>query len=310
MRQLERYFKVYPCGFAPQDSASCCLAGRDRFVEQPRDLGGPQYQTWIVETCKRIGIDVVLPVRDGDMQLLANMRSTFSDLGVKLVLSPSSTISIANDKLLMYKNEKSFGVKVPVTVRARDWQVLRQCFPLFAKDRYGAGSAVAHQVWTPEEVGRLLVHHPDLIVQSYVGGQEYTVDMFFDWDHRLQQAVVRKRVSTSEGQMDRGEVVEPHENLQKAIWHVAGFKGFTGPINVQFIENHFWEGDFWMTDINVRFAGGVGLTIASGADFVRYLYELVATGAVENISNPQIGTRAIGFLDYIYRAPCAAAKDW
>jgi len=298
MHELERGFKVYPCGYAPPETASCCLAGRTRFVEQPRNLTDVAYVTWMTEVCKRIGIDVILPVRDGDMYRLDHMRELFDALKVKLVLSPTKTIAVANDKLHMYETLRG-KLNVPVTFRYPDWEQLN-VWPCFVKDRFGAGSVVARKVWTPEELGRIAIRHNNVVIQPWVGSNEYTIDAFFGWGGELHQAVVRKRVTTTEGQMDHGVVVLPHEALSRELLKLANALTFVGPINAQFIENHLSPGEFWLTDLNIRFGGGTPLSIHAGADFVRYLYQLVREEEI-TIGKVRLGTKAVSYLQYVYK---------
>ena len=300
MRELERHFRVYPCGFAPQESAAACLSGRGRFVEQPSNLDDQEYVRWLVETCKRIGINVVLPVRDGDMPRLELARETLTEHGIRLILSPRATWEACNDKQLMY--DRLNGVlNVPVTVPADDWKSFPY-FPLFAKERYGAGSRVAQKVWTPEELGAMIVHHRDLVIQPIIGKREFTVDMFFAHDAKLAQFVVRERISTSEGQMDRGRVVKPNANMATAVSKLARALTFIGPVNAQFMENDMVDGDYWLTDVNCRFGGGTPLSIAAGCDFVKYLYVLHTGGEIVPDA-PSVGTTAVAFISYVFRRP-------
>lgn len=306
MRVLERYFKVYPCGFSPRDSASGCLVGRGRFVEQPRGLDLNRYVTWMVDTCRRIGIDLVVPVRDGDMSRLDFMRDDFEAMGVKLILSPKETIEVVNDKYLMYARLGD-RILVPPTFKAESWKVMTDPFPLFAKERCGAGSVVARKVHTPEELGQLMVHHDDLVVQPWIGGQEYTVDMFFAEDGGLLQEVCRKRITVSGGQTDYGEVIRMPGRLVTEILKLAAALEFIGPINVQFIESHETPGEFWLTDVNCRFGGGTPLSIAAGADFAKYLYRLYR-GAPIKATIPKLGTKGISFTDYAFDIPGVGIK--
>jgi carbamoyl-phosphate synthase large subunit len=232
---------------------------------------------------------------------LAALEGVISAAGAKLVISPRETLALCLDKLLLYRKLAGHHFHTPYTIEAADWRELpADGFPLFAKDRFGSGSNVAQRVRTPEELGAMMVHHDQLVVQPFVEGQEYTVDMFFGTTGGLKQYVLRKRLSTLNGQMDAGEVMapssfEPNYSFQKVI-HLGDFMRFAGPINVQFIMS---EANCYITDINPRFSGGIGLTIAAGADFPAYLLEMVSGGEVQ--PRPYTpGTKATSFTEYVY----------
>jgi len=298
LRELGRFFDVFPCGYAPQDSAAACLAARDNFIEQPRDLDKKGWQEWIVETCRRQRIEVVLPVRDGDMLPLDDARHRLKQVGATLVMSPRYSVKVANDKMETYRRLASV-VPVPVTIPDAGWQPMvgrPMFFPVFAKDRYGAGSVVARKCVSPEDLADMCARHPDLVAQPYIAGQEYTVDAFYTWDNRLHQFVVRKRLRVLDGQMEYGEVVSPPKAIVDALVAMKCLR-FAGPVNFQFIEG----AEMWLTDMNLRFSGGIGLTIAAGADFPRYLYCLVAGGEIPVMQVDPI--KAIAFTDYVYTNP-------
>jgi carbamoyl-phosphate synthase large subunit len=299
MRSLERYFKVYPTGLRPRESASCCLASRGRWVELP-GVNGPGFAEAMLNAIRRIGIDVVLPVRNEDMLALWEIKDEIVEAGARLVASPPETLAHCFDKLALYRKLAKQRVLTPYTARASDWRELPDDpFPLFVKDRFGSGSRLAQKVRTPEELGAIMVHYDSdkLVVQPFIEGQEYTLDMFFDWTGALKQQVLRKRISVLNGQMDSGVVCEPLscESYGK-VANLGHCLNFVGPINVQFIRV---EDSCYVTDVNPRFSGGIGLTIFAGADFPAYLLEMLGGGEVQ--SRPfRIGAKAISYTDYVY----------
>lgn len=299
MRQLEQCFRVYPCGFAPAHTASCCLAAQGRFVEQPRGMDFSQYVGWMTDTCRRIPIDAVLPVRDGDMDWLNAMRGQFETMGVPLILSPARTIRIARDKLLMSKQLQGLA---PRTVPVSEWASLGHDFPLFAKERQGAGSRVAQKVHTPRELGAMAIEHADLIVQPWLSGCEYTVDLFYPASGSRVSSCCRRRISVSEGQMDCGEVVPMPEPVIESLMEVDALLDLFGPVNMQFIVDG--DGKAWLTDINLRFGGGTPLSIRAGLDSVRRLANMILGEDRHPTGDPiATGTRAISYIEYIFKEP-------
>jgi len=304
VRALSRYFKVYVGGLADEITA-CRLWSPGNFVALPPTNTGAFY-TELLAVVERLGINVILPVRNEDMAMLGIVRKRLADAGVRLVMSPDDTVAACIDKAAMFVKLASHHYHSPVTFTASDWEHLKHPdpFPLFIKDRYGAGSRAACRVDNEEQLRLALAANSKLIIQPFINGQEYTLDMFFDGRNEAPvQAVLRKRVSVLNGQMDGGEIVPlpPDVNFQK-IMNIGHFFKFCGPINIQFIQPEYNgqpEYVYYITDINPRFGGGIGLTIASGADFAAYLLELVGNGEI--IPRPyKTGLRAACFFDYAY----------
>ena len=299
MRCLEKYFRVYPCGYVPPETASCCLAAMGRFVEQPEGLSDQGYARWLKETCERISIDLVIPVRDGDMWRLNSLRHMFK---AEVIMSTAAALHCCNDKLNTYHvlNNPESGVFVPLTVQMASWRELENLFPLFVKHRHGSGSQLAQKVYTPGELGAVLIEHDheELIVQNFVGGDEYTVDVFCDRAGLIRGISTRKRVSVIEGQMDQGEIVEIPDAISRAVAEITSELTFVGPVNMQFILAP--DGAPWLTDVNLRFGGGTPLTIAAGCDFAKGLLQMFRGDPIK-IDAPRIGTKAISYIDYVFK---------
>ena len=297
MRQLERDFEVYPAGFA-EDMSSCCMAGGDRFVEQPEGLDDPGYMSWLLGTCARLKIDVILPVRDGDMVRLSNAENKLGSLGTKLILSPRGTIDVANDKLAMFKKFEGTRVRVPET-RLLGERPTNLHMPVFVKPRAGSGSRGVSRVDSLGFLNFLRAKYTDNshVAQDIVRGQEYTVDVFCDFGDTLELTSIRERTSVKDGQMHEGRVVS-FPALQSFAFAITQVLKFVGPVNMQFIVDG--DGIPWLIDINLRFGGGTPLTIAAGCDFVQGLRQLV-DGKPVNMRAPRIGTRAISFIDYVFQ---------
>jgi carbamoyl-phosphate synthase large subunit len=294
VRALEGHFRVY-CGETnPSESAVCLFHNQRSMVLPPVYADG--FGDALLNAVRREKIQVVLPVRNEDMEVLEGLRENLFQAGAVLVQSPPATVEICLDKLLLYRKLAQHHFDTPYT------EELGQCedsfgnmFPFFVKPRRGSGSRRAGVVWSKEELEAHLGGHSEpMVVQPYVQGQEYTVDMFFD-KGKLVQHVLRKRVSVANGQMDRGEVCADLDlNSYRKIVNIGSFLQFHGPVNVQFINA---EEACYVTDINPRFSGGIGLSIAAGADFPAYLLELALGGEI--IPRPvRVGTRAISFTDY------------
>jgi len=305
VRELERYFQVYVGGLETEMPA-CRLHANTRHVSLP-EVSDPGYATAVLAAVRELGIDAVLPVRNGDMHALELLRTDLFMNGVVLVLSRHDTVEVCNDKLLLQGFVSQVLGRYSNTLKHTPTIELHRCnfehmeppfvFPLFAKLRYGAGSRRCEVLRCDDDVGKL-EKGPEWVIQPLLTGQEYTADMFFGLDGKWKQTVLRKRLSVADGQMDHGEIVHDCFTGQVDFDEPGGWNthGFVGPINVQFFQCP--DSISRITDINPRIGGGAILTIRSGVDFVRHLYE-VLSGQEVTVTKPVIGMQARSFIDYV-----------
>ncbi len=134
---------------------------------------------------------------------------------------------------------------------------------------------------TPRELAFFLDYVPDPVVQEYLTGAEYTIDMLCDFRGRPLSVVPRERVVIRSGVIDRGRTSGDRSLIDVAL-ACAGALDFVGAVNIQC---RVADGRPVIFEINPRFSGGIPLTIAAGADFPRMLVELTLGRDVL----PQIG---------------------
>ena len=77
-------------------------------------------------------------------------------------------------------------------------------FPLFVKPRGGRGSVGAYRVNDRRELEFFLSYVTDPIVQEYLDGPEFTLDVLCDFDGQPISVVPRERVVIRSGVIDRG----------------------------------------------------------------------------------------------------------
>ena len=101
------------------------------------------------------------------------------------------------------------------------------------------------------------------IIQEYLSGPEFTIDVLCDPRGRPISIVPRERVVIRSGVIDRGRTVKSRPLMELAERVCEAFV-FTGALNIQCRMRGTQAAVF---EINPRFSGGIDLTIAAGADF-------------------------------------------
>jgi carbamoyl-phosphate synthase large subunit len=150
---------------------------------------------------------------------------------------------------------------------------------MFVKPRGGRGSIGAFLARTPEELAFFTAYVEDPVIQDYLAGPEFTVDLLCDFDGRPLSVVPRERVVIRAGVIDRGRTVLDPALIDTALECARVFR-FHGPVNVQC---RTVAGRPTVFEINPRFSGGIPLTIAAGADFPLMVLELALGRRVEPV---------------------------
>jgi carbamoyl-phosphate synthase large subunit len=143
-------------------------------------------------------------------------------------------------------------------------------------------------VRSPRELAFFLDYVADPIVQEYLDGPEFTIDVLCDGRGRPLSIVPRERVVIRAGVIDRGRTVNDPALIALAEQACQAIR-FAGPINIQC---RMRGGEPVIFEINPRFSGGIPLTIQAGADFPQMLVRMALGRHVA----PQIG----GFRDHLW----------
>ena len=125
---------------------------------------------------------------------------------------------------------------------------------------------------TPKELDFFSGYVSDAVVQAYLDGPEFTIDMLCDFSGQPLSIVPRRRDVIRAGVSDRGRTVNDPALIQVARTCAATLP-FAGAVNIQC---RLVDGQPVIFEINPRFSGGIPLTIHAGADFPRMLVDLTA----------------------------------
>ena len=231
----------------------------------------PSYIDEVLTICRAERIGMVIPTIDDELTLFGQETARFAACGIRVVVSPVDATTLCNDKYATCRLLTDRGIAAAPSYLPAD--IPREpVFPLFLKPRYGRGGVGAHVIRDRPELEFFLDYVNDPVVQQYIEGPEFTIDMLCDFSGRPLSIVPRERVVIRAGVIDRGRTVKDPRLLELAA-ACATMLRFIGPINIQC---RVVDGRPVVFEINPRFSGGIPLTIEAGADFPRMLLELHA----------------------------------
>jgi carbamoyl-phosphate synthase large subunit len=236
----------------------------------------PRYLDRIVDVCWHEHVGLIVPTIDDELSVFGDAVTRVDALGVMVAVSPAATARICNDKFALCEHLRVRGIRA-----AQSWlppDVPRDpAFPLFIKPRYGRGSVQAFPVRNRRELDFFLDYVADPVVQEFLGGPEFTIDLLCGFDRIPRAVVPRERLLIRAGVSDRGRTVADPA-LERLAFDCAAALDFVGPINIQC---RIVDGTPVVFEINPRFSGGISLTIAAGSDFPRMLVDLARGRTVE-----------------------------
>jgi len=211
------------------------------------------------DQCLEKQVRWIIPTRDGELERLAIWSPGLLEAGIATLISPVGTVRACLDKLEFSRRLEGHPGFLPTLTRldtsvASRWVV---------KDRYGSGSRGVGlnllAAEAEEAAGRLA--HP--IFQPYVGGPEYSIDVYVGSQGVPWGCVVRSRDMVRHGESQVSTVVED-PRLEKLVMDAALLLGVRGHAVFQAIKAS--RGEFRLVECNCRLGGASTLSMAAGMD--------------------------------------------
>lgn len=230
----------------------------------------PEYISIIKSICFRERIHLLIPTIDDELPLFGRHREDFEGMGIRVAVSSERTGLICNDKHATAHFLMERGVPFAQTWLPNELDFEHLQYPLFLKPRKGRGSVGAFQVKNEYELDFFLKYVPDPIVQEFLAGREFTLDLLADFRGNVISVVPRERLVIRAGVSDQGQTYN-HPGMINLAVCAAEALDIRGPANIQVKLQRDVATIF---EVNPRFSGGIPLTIASGADFPGWLIEM------------------------------------
>ena len=256
------------------DATSVCssLHMADVGLESPL-AKDPDYLPWLIDTCKSHDIGLIVPTTDLDLVLLAENRDLLLEQGTEVMVGSADIIRTCRNKALLWSFLKQSSLPVVKTVTIEEFKK-SPFYPCFAKPAMGSGGIGALRIDNADQLQGYLNNHGDaenLVIQEFIGGAEYTIDVYRKRDGKLVSAVPRQRLAVRSGEVEKGLTVN-----SKFLTDLAGqvnsvLDGLWGVYCIQCRLSNSAEP--LIIEINPRFGGGVPLSIAAGVNFPLYLIQ-------------------------------------
>ncbi len=220
----------------------------------------PGYIHNLLDICTENHIDLLIPTIDTDLLVLSENREKFETIGTRVMISAPDKIRICRDKNKTSQFFMDCGLHAPLPVN--DWEDYKSGFPAFIKPKDGSSSINAFKVENKDELEFYAQKVKNYIVQPFIDGKEYTIDIFCDWDGEPINIVPRERLQVRAGEVLKTQICMDATMISEMQSLCNVFKP-CGPLTVQLIRD---SADVdWYIEINPRFGGGSPLSMKAGA---------------------------------------------
>lgn len=233
----------------------------DKFYKVPPAVD-PDYISILLNICEKENIAVAFPIIDIELEVIASHIEAFRSRGVHVWVSDIDSVRVCNDKYHTYRFLLENGFPVPATWLPEEVnkEGVSLPYPLVIKPRDGRSSIDVFYVDNSLELQEALKKVKNPIIQEYIAGKEYTIDVVADMESRVLAVVPRERIEIKAGISYKGRTVKDDQLINLATEISLSLK-IKGPCNLQC---KLWKGKPKCFEINPRFSGTLPLTIAAG----------------------------------------------
>jgi carbamoyl-phosphate synthase large subunit len=251
------------------DSSSYAPAFRycDHVMLLPR-VGEAGYADKLLALCRKNKIDMVVPLIDPELEVLAPQYDKFRSNGIMAVVSPARTIEIAFDKYQTWLHAKQAGIDVPETVTTIEDALKlisagKLSWPVIVKPRRGSASMYVYNCRNEDELQLAFGNCPAPMIQQFVSGDEYGYDIFCDGDFKPVSVFCKLKLAMRAGETDKAVSVNDKKFIDLGMKIARAFPVF-GPADV---DVRIGNNGPVLLEINPRFGGGYPCSHLCGADF-------------------------------------------
>lgn len=237
------------------------------------------YIEFLRQYCSENQIDALIPTIDTDLLLLAEHKMSFGN--TKVLVSDYDKVALCRDKRLTAVFFRSVGLHTPDC--CDDSRMYKGSYPAFIKPKDGSSSVNAYKISNEMELFEISNRVPEYIIQPFVNGREYTIDIFCNLDGNPIYVTPRERLAVRAGEVLKTRITQDDGIIEEMKRLCAAFRP-VGQITVQLIQEAHTGVNYYI-EINPRFGGGAPLSIKAGADSAEAVLRLLRGEALTYVAH-------------------------
>jgi len=226
------------------------------------------YAEELLSAIKRHNIGLIIPTIDTELSMLSKLKNDLYYKHGCLVLIPDYDI------LFHFRNKMNAhhffiknGFKTPTLYELKSVKN----YPVFIKPYDGSSSIGASKVWNHDELNYLFKNTNNPMIQEFIEGKEYSIDVFKYLNNEIVSMVIRERMVVRSGEISKGKIVKD-SIIEKEVLRLAQSIKFIGNITIQIIKK---LNQVYFIEVNCRFGGGSPISIMAGANSCHYAIDIM-----------------------------------
>jgi len=256
-------------------SAGLYLADKGYVVPPAND---PSFFREAMGIIEKEQIKIILPTSGFDIVPYSKNKKVLENNGVISVISDYKVIETClNKEKFYYKLKDKFDLPYTTTNPSEI-----DTFPCIVKPIFGKGSRNIFICHDENELRMILSRYNDMLIQEYLPGKEYTIDVLSDLDGNALIAIPRERVEVKAGISFKGKIILDRA-IQEECLRIAEYLRIKGPSCMQMKCDK--KGEPKLTEVNPRMGGGTIMATYAGVNFPELIIK-IANG--EKIEIPEI----------------------
>jgi len=266
------------------------LYSADEFFLMP-DVYDPNYTKILMKEVKARNIDVIIPLNDLELPILARCKKEFENEGIRILISDKFVVDLCFDKLMTFSFTTSLPLKkIPTFTSVEEalkYKSNHKKCDFVIKPRWGSASFGIEFPKNEEELRFLFKsikekiegslfsksnnHDPEncILIQKKITGQEYGMDIINNLKAEFETTLQRKKISMRAGETEKAETV--YINRLMVIGKIISERlKHIGILDCDlFIEDE----NVYLLEMNPRFGGGYPFMHFAGTDLPYALVE-------------------------------------
>jgi carbamoyl-phosphate synthase large subunit len=227
----------------------------------------PEFLNDIFRICDIEKPKAIISGPEEEILTLSKNKNLFTKRNILLLLPDYKTAKICADKLATHR----FFIKENIPTPRFYYQKNNFKFPITIKPRFGRGSTNVFKAKNKEELEFYSKFVEKPIFQEFIEGDEYTIDVFADFDGNPLSIVPRRRFQVESGISIKGETVYDKEIINWCEKIVKKLK-LIGPSCIQGIKD---KKGINFIEINTRFGGGSILSMKADPSIISNLIKMI-----------------------------------
>lgn len=227
------------------------------------------YIPHLLAICGQNQVKAVMTFLDRDIIVLSQAEQEFRNKGIMPLVVDHEAARICDHKYRMYEFLAEHGFRCAHTFASpAEFRAALErddiAFPVIAKPAVGDGSRGVIKCFNLNEIERAAVLNPDLIIQEYLDGPEYDVDLYVDTiSKKMISVFAKQKLVNAIGGTITG--VSMHdEKLFALTGTLAQRLDLAGALNMEIFE---LAGEYYIGEVNPRFGASYIGAYACGVNF-------------------------------------------